>query len=110
MVELLLDKTLPLSKIATTPPVRVEGNFVFIVDISKLDKPEDIRVDDLGSWTCNGKRCLYFSVDDEGHAEYIGKIKPPQCEASSTYTLVKRYYKHATASDYKKTIAEIYGE
>ena len=27
----------------------------------------------------------------------------------STYCLIKRYYKHATAGDFKRTIAEIYG-
>lgn len=62
IAELLLDKTVPLAKIATSRPVCVQNNFVFIVDISKLDKPEDIRVDDMGSWACNGKRCLYCSA------------------------------------------------
>ena len=50
IAELLLDKTIPLGKIATSRPVCVQNNFVFVVDISKLDKPEDVRVDDMGSW------------------------------------------------------------
>ena len=58
IIELLLDKSLPHSAIATSQPVSVQDNLVFIVDISKLDKPEDIRADDLGFWTCNGKRRL----------------------------------------------------
>lgn len=42
IIELLLDKFLPHSVIATSQPVRVQDNLVFVVDISKLDKPEDI--------------------------------------------------------------------
>ena len=108
ITEVLIDKTIPLTKIATVQPVCVQDNFVFIVDISKLNKPEDIRADDLGSWECNGKRCLYCSVDDMGYIVEVRKSKPPA--GYHTYTLVRRYYKHATANDYKKTIAEIYGK
>ena len=85
-------------KIATSQPVCVQDNLVFIVDISKLDKPEDIRADDLGSWDCNGKRCSYCCVDDQGYVVTISKTKPSQ-GAYSIYTLVRRYYKHATAGD-----------
>lgn len=52
IVEVLLDETLPNRKIATSQPVCIEDNLVFVVDLSKLDNPDDIRCDDLGSWTC----------------------------------------------------------
>ena len=107
IAELLLDKSLPLSTIATSQPVSVQDNLVFIVDISKLDKPEDIRADDLGSWICNGKRRLQCTIDSHGHViDLLTDYKPHK---PHMYTLVKRYYKHATAGDYKRTIAEIYG-
>ena len=103
-----MDKSFPQSKIATSQPTSVEDNLVFVVDISKLDKPEDIRADDLGSWTCNGKRRLQCTVDDQGRVmDIYSQYKPRKREM---FTLVKRYYKHATAGDYKRTIAEIYGE
>ena len=108
IIELLLDKSLPHAVIATSQPVSVQDNLVFIVDISKLDRPEDIRAGDLGSWTCNGKRRLQCSVDNRGHViDVFGQHKPRN---QHLYTLVKRYYKHATAGDYKRTIAEIFGE
>lgn len=109
ITEILLDKTIPLTKIATIQPVCVQDNCVFIVDISKLDKPEDIHADDLGSWECNRKRCLYCSIDSEGCVVEVSKSKPSE-GGYQTYTLIRRYYKHATASDYKKTIVEIYGK
>ena len=39
---------------------------MFIVDLSKLDKPEDIRADDLGSWICNGKRSSWSVLNEDG--------------------------------------------
>ena len=106
IVEVLLDKHLPLKMIATSQPVGVQKNLVFVIDLSKLEKPEDIRADDLGSWTCNGKRYVQCIVND---GEVSGILSGSKSGTRSTYCLIKRYYKHATAGDFKRTIAEIYG-
>ena len=108
IIELLLDKSLPQNKIATAQPVGVQENLVFIVDVSKLKKAEDIRADDLGSWICNGKRCSWCVLDDDGDvSEIFTKYKP---QYPNNYCLVKRYYKHATSGDFKRVIVEIYGK
>ena len=87
IIELLLDKSLPHSTIATNQPVSVQDNLVFIVDISKLDKLEDIRADDLGSWTCNGKRRLQCTVNNHGHViDVFSQHKPRK---RHLYALVK---------------------
>lgn len=72
-------------------------------------KAEDIRCDDLWSRECNGKRCSYCSVDDDGYVVSVSTTKPLQ-DTYHVNALIRRYYKHATAGDYKKIIAEIYGE
>ena len=109
IAETLLDETIPLTKIATSQPVSCKDNFTFIVDVSKLGKAEDIRCDNLGSWECNGKRCSYCRFKDDGYVVSVSTTKPLQ-DTYHVYALIRRYYKHATAGDYKKTIAEIYGE
>ena len=108
IAETLLDKDLPLSKIATSQPVGVQDNMAFIVDLSKLGSQEDIRADDLGSWICNGKRRQQCSINEFGCViDIVSKVKSRK---QRMYTLVKRYYRHATATDYRRVIAEIFGE
>lgn len=109
IVEILLDKHLPLSKIATSQPVNVQSNMVFVVDLSKLSSPEDIRADDLGSWLCNGKRRQQCSVNKFGRVT-DANLTINKSRKQLLYTLVKRYYRHATASDYRRVITEIFGE
>ncbi len=53
--EVLLAKHLPLNRIATCQPVGIEDNLVFVINLSQLEKPEDVRADDLGLWMYNGK-------------------------------------------------------
>ena len=108
IVEVLLDPTLPANKIATTQPVFIQDNVIFIVDMSKLDKPEDIRADDLGSWSCNGKRLIRCIVDDKGNVSEL--VTKQKTHSGETYTLVRRYYEHMTSKDFKKTIAELIGK
>ena len=67
IVEVLMNPEIPLDKITTTRPVSIQDNVVLIVDLSKLDKPEDIRADDVGSWHCNGKRFVKCAIDDNVH-------------------------------------------
>ena len=102
-----MDVNLSTIRIATKQPVCVQENLVFIVDLSHLEKPEDVRADDLGSWVCNGKRTMRCVVEDGCVLDVIPGLVP-QADRRS-YLLVKRYYKHATAGDFRKTIAEIYG-
>ena len=101
-----MDVNLSTIRIATKQPVSVQENLVFIVDLSHLEKPEDVRADDLGSWVCNGKRTMRCVVEDGCVLDVIPGFSAP---SRQTILLVKRYYKHATAGDFRKTIAEIYG-
>ena len=52
-------------KLLLLHPVSVQDNMVFVIDLSHLDKPQDIHADDLGSWTCNGKRCSNCDLEDD---------------------------------------------
>ena len=108
IVEVLLDPDLPASKIATSRPVCVEDNVTFVVDLSKLESKADIRADDLGSWHCNGKRLIKCEVDKKGKVIELFS-KPRRC-IGTLYTLVRWYYEHTTARDFKKTICEILGK
>jgi hypothetical protein len=89
IIELLLDKSLPQGKIATAQPVGVQNNHVFIVDVSKLNKPEDIQADDLGSWICNGKRSSWCMLDEDGDVSEI--FTKYNSHYPNAYCLVKRY-------------------
>ena len=48
--------------ICSTHPVSVQNNVSFVVNLSKLKNHNDIRTDDLGTWTCTGLSILKFTV------------------------------------------------
>ena len=71
----------------------VSENLVFVLDMSRLDKPQDVCADDLGSWVCNSKRYNSCEIED-GHVMEI---------------YLEQYYKQATSGDFRRIVAEIYG-
>ena len=105
--EILLDEGLSTNKIATSHPVSIQENLVFVVDLSQLHKPEDVRANDRGSWVCNSKQRNVCEVEDR----HVTKVfSGPSIKRENAYCLVRRYYKHATSGDFRRTIAEIYGK
>ena len=48
--------------LCSSRPVSVENNVSFVVDLSKLKDPNDVRADDLGAWKCTGLRTLQLVV------------------------------------------------
>lgn len=79
---------------------------MFVMDLSRLEKPEDVRADDFGSWLCNGKQCNSCEVEDGHVMEVYSELS---IQRENTYCLIRRYYKHATSGDFRRIIAEIYG-
>ena len=69
IIEMLLDPDLDRNVVATTQPVGVESNAIFIVDLKYLKHTKDIMCDVLGSWKHNGCHSTWVIVDANGIAE-----------------------------------------
>ena len=75
MINTLLDPDLDPNVIATTQPVGVESNALFIVDLKCLKHTKDIMCDDLGAWKNNGCHNTWVTVDSDGLTETRGEIQ-----------------------------------
>ena len=60
IVDILCDPMLDTDLICSSNPVSVENSVAFVIDVSKLKDPNDVRADDLGAWRCSGSQVLTF--------------------------------------------------
>lgn len=104
IVKILLSPTFRNDLLCSAHPVSVQNNVSFVVDLSKLKDPNDVRADDLGTWKCTGSRLLRFTV----------KISNIDChivsEMSSNAMVVnvrRQYHVHATDSDLHRMISSL---
>ena len=73
-------------------PTSVSSNVVFVVDVNKLDDPNDLLCDDMGVWR-----------------NQISTIKKNFSSDEAAYTLKRVYRVHGTNAGLKKLTVYIYG-
>ena len=69
-------------------------NASFIIDVDDINF-NDLKADDLGSWTTKGTKQTFFRLASDGSIS-VAIGKPKIREGSSYYVLTRRYYTHAT--------------
>lgn len=111
IVKLLLHPDLKHSKfVATKVPTMISNSVSFIVNLDRLEVPDDILSDDMGVWKNNGTDKTYVNVTFEDSAvRKVMKSSPKDVQSTNTY-MVKRVYRiHGTDKSLRKTTAFIYG-
>ena len=83
------------------------------MDLSHLADAQDIRCDDLGSWTNTGVHSIYanvtFSRDETVEKVHIFRQGRPKVMRSTVYKLKKTYWKHKSAKDFSRRLFELTG-
>ena len=109
IVKTLLDPKLEQSgKVCRKLPVSISHNVVFIVDVSKLDDPNDVNCDDMGVWRNNRVDTVFFHASiTEREVTFVEKCC---CGAEAAYQLKRVYRDHGTNPSFHKITASITGE
>ena len=101
------------SKICSEQPLSCVDTLSFVVDCNQLQHPDDIGMDDLGSWKNCGVRRSYFNVlfSSEKKVSRIDKMtKAPQVARPSVYCLKRSYWKHKQEQNFTRQLYELTGE
>ena len=105
---ILLDPDLKDERVCKVQPANIEHNATFVVNLSELDDPKDIYVDDMGAWKYNGVYRTWIAVESDGFMLAHGKNKPSDA-VGVLYHIAKKYFVHKTSCDLKKIVAFISG-
>lgn len=92
-------------------PVNVSNNVSFLVQLSNLQHPDDLKCDDMGSWKHNGSPKNWFSVTKSTKKiESVVRIKTrPSEPAQNVYELKRIYYKNSSDEAIRKLVAKLEG-
>lgn len=70
ILKILLDPNIDKSKICTTRPTVIKRSSTFVVNVTKLGHPDDIKCDNFGVWSHSGSHPVVFKVHMEnGYVE-----------------------------------------
>lgn len=98
-------------------PKGAQQNSCFLVNITNLKDPRDLRADDLGTWRHNGVVTTYVKVNRSSNKEeeifqHPKNFKPSKEDMADSDMFVMRrtYHANATAPDFKRMIVEMEGK
>ncbi len=109
ILRILLDPTIDQEKVCKQKPTTVTKSSTYVVDITRLQHPDDIKKDSFGRWDHSGSHMMAFHTHllDDGYVE-IEKCAPG-ATGSTVYYLRRLHSTHPSNSACKRLIAVISG-
>ena len=103
VAELLVNRCIDRSRIATRGPTSVENDAVFVVDTSKIPEKDDMKCDDLGAWDCKGSKKLFYSMDGDGKLAKLAKEKLPDDQVG-VFVIQRQWYRNLSMDSLQRII------
>ena len=95
----------PTTEVNQSVPLGCDEGMSFLVDTSKLRFAEDITCDDNGKYAKCSRSKYSITLDSDNNITSEGKGRK-----GTTYTCVRKYYKHRDTPTFQRTIYELQGE
>ena len=110
----ILSEGVSQEKVCKTKPVSVEHNCTFVVALSCVRDPSDLRADDSGVWRHRGVRKTWVVTDETGKIISQNRERPPrQLDVpihGHLYILSRVYHILQSSPDFKRMIVTLQGE
>lgn len=108
ILKILLSPSIDKNKVCSVWPIEVESSSTFVVDITKLKHPDDVRKDFFGKWIHSGSHPTPFKAKVNSN----GEIQVEKCARGATgevYYLRRLHCYHPSNSDFRRLLAFISG-
>lgn len=110
IIKILLDPLMDPSLVCKKCPMNVEGSSSFVIDLDKLDDPDDIKKDNYGVWDHSGSHNHNFDCCISSIGEV--KIGRGALESSSSddcehFSLRRLHSKHPSNNKFRRMLCFI---
>ena len=109
ILKLLLDPTIDTSRVCKTWPVSgITTNSSFVVDVTKLKHPDDVRKDFFGKWAHTGSHPFTFKAYFDDDTVSVEKCAPGA--HGEVYYLRRLHSYHPSNTDFRRMLAFVAGK
>ena len=110
ILQILLDPPIPASRICSERPACVEESSTYVINITKLADPEDVKNDNFGSWNHSGSHSTTYKVhvNKDGYVN-VEKCAPGASGADVVY-LRRLHSVHPSNNQFKRLVAFVPSE
>ena len=109
IMQILLDPAIDESKVAEQRPMETEFSSTFVVDITKLLHPDDIKKDMYGKWLYKGSHTDVFKCSFGEDSGVIVEKMAPGATGDNVFYLKRLHSVHPSNKHFRRLVAIIYG-
>lgn len=110
ILQLLLNPNIDKSRIAKSRPCQVNNSATFVVDLTCLKHPDDVKKDMYGHWEHSGSHPeVYRCTFDDFNSVSIEKCAPG-ATGCNVYYLRRLRSCHPSNTEFRRLIAFVHGE
>ena len=109
ILKILCCPSLPASRICSTLPTHITSSATYVIDVTKLANPDDVKKDIFGVWSHSGShpQACKVHVEEDGYVN-VEKCAPGAKGDDDVY-LRRLHSVHPSNSQFKRMIAFVSG-
>ena len=109
IMQILLNPKIDKHRIAVTRPLEVPYSSTFVVDVSKLGHPDDIKKDMYGKWLHSGSHSDVFICSYCENDEVSIERAAPGASGENVYHLRRLHSVHPSNNEFRRILALLSG-
>ena len=110
IMEILLNPNMNKSLVAHGRPIQVETSSTFVIDLTSLKHPDDVKKDMYGRWDYSGSHPEVFRCSFDQFDDVIIEKCAPGAAGSNVYYLRRIRSTHPSNGDFRRMIAFVHGK
>ena len=110
IMRILLNQSINEDRIAKQRPLQTHCSSTFVVDITQLSHPDDIKKDMYGKWLYKGSHTDKFQCSYDDDNKVLVEKVAAGASGPNVYCLRRLHSVHPSNKDFRRIVAIIFGE
>ena len=110
IMQILLNPKIDEDRIAKQRPLQTHCSSTFVVDITYLSHPDDIKKDMYGKWLYKGSHTDVFRCSFDDYGKVLVEKAAPGASGPNVYYLRRLHSVHPSNKGFRRIVAIIFGE
>jgi len=109
LLKILLDPKVDPHRICTLWPVDITSSATFLIDITKLKHPDDVKKDNFGKWKHSGSHQTPYHVQFNEDGEVELEKCAPGASGDNVFYLRRLHTSHPSNPGFRRILAFVSG-
>lgn len=110
LLKIMLQEDIPSERICSERPILIDRSATYLIDITKLQHPDDVKNDAFGKWEHLGSHNTLFRTWKNDDGDFQAEKCSPGASGQNVFHLRRLYSRHPSNSECRRILAFVTGQ